>query len=163
MRIRQRQEPELEGAVQNQFLAQARQMGGQDRAGAQEFQREIPAAHAVQRVGGGAGKAQRDGHRMAVNRPRRPGQRRAAQRRLVHAGGGVQKPALVSLQHGGVGHEPVRQQDGLRHLKVRVAGQNDARGQRRSASETITARRARVWAARSRAASLVNRRKSRAT
>ena len=58
----------------------------------------------------------------AVERERGAGDGSAAERAEVHARAGVGEAGEVALQHGDVGEEPVRDEDGLGALEVRVAG-----------------------------------------
>ena len=69
---------------------------GRDRGGGQEFQREIAVRDGVERVGRRPVEAERRGGHVAVDRERRAGQRRRAQRAFVQPPAAIGQPAAVA-------------------------------------------------------------------
>ena len=72
------------------------------------LQREVAVAGGVEAVGGDALEAELLGDHVAVDGDRRAGERRGAERQLVHAAAAIGEPLAVALELFAVGEPIVR-------------------------------------------------------
>ena len=89
----------------------------------QELDQGVAIAHRVEAVRRDPGEAEILRERLQVDRERRAGERRGAQRHRVGARAAVAEPLAVALQHEDVREEVVTEDDGLGALQMRVARQ----------------------------------------
>ena len=119
-------EAELGGGVEGELFGEARDVEAEGGGGLREVEHEVAVGGGVHAVGGGGGEAEGVGGDGAVEREGGAGDGSAAERAEVHAGAGVGEAGEVALEHGDVGEEPVRDEDGFGALEVGVAGHDVA-------------------------------------
>ena len=140
--VTQPHKAELRRRPDHQFLGKAAEMHGANAAGRQKLQREIAVTDRIKAVRRRPVKAQRLRRGMAINRERRPRQRRRPQGALIHPLARILKPAAVAREHLDIGqhvmppchrlgglqmgkarHHPVRPRLGLRQERPHQFGQ----------------------------------------
>ena len=102
-------------------------MHHQQRRPEAQLKHEVAVGDAVNRIGRRPIKAEVGGERLAVEAERVAGEGARAERALVHALGDLRETLAVALPRRRVRKHPVRPANGLRRLKVRVAGHEDVR------------------------------------
>ena len=88
----------------------------------QIIEREVAVRDTVETVSGRPIEAERIGHGMAVDGKAGAGERRAAQRALVHPRPRIREARGVAAQHLKIRHQMMTQSHGLGDLQVRKAG-----------------------------------------
>ena len=120
-------------APDHDLLGKARQMHAGERGGGEKFDREIAVGDGVERIGGGPVEAERRGGCIAVDRERGAGERRGAERQLVHSAPAIGEPAAVAADHLDIGHQMMAEGHRLGDLQMgearhhRVAPASSAR------------------------------------
>ena len=107
---------------QNQLFAHARKMHHRDRAGVNKFNCEVTVANSVQRIAADGLKTERLRGHFAINRKRRPGERRGAERRAVYALAAIDDALVIARKHFHVRHQVVAQRHRHRHLQMGETG-----------------------------------------
>ena len=120
-------EAELRRGPQHQFLAEAREVGHQQRGEGAELDREIAVGDRVEAVARGCAEAELGRGEFAVDRIAGSGERRGAEWRDVHARAAVEQARVVALQHLVPCQHVVTEGHGLGGLQVREA-RHDGRG-----------------------------------
>ena len=126
-RVVELRERELLRREHDHLLGQAREVHEPERAGVEQVADEVAVGDGVERVVERAREAELRRPSTAGSSGRlEPGQRARAERALVGRGVGRAQPLGVALEHPGVRGQVVAEQDRLRALQVRVAGQHEA-------------------------------------
>jgi hypothetical protein len=128
-------EPELLARVDDDLLAEAREVHERHRAGVQEVTDEVAVRDGVDRVREGRGEAELARRPDRVERQARARDRARSERRDVRCLEGVPQAVVVAREGPRVCGEVVAEQHGLGSLQVRVGGQHDRRGRTRGLDE----------------------------
>jgi len=115
-------EAETRAHPDHQLLRQAGDVHHRHRRGGEEFDREVPVGHGVERVLAHAVEPQLLRHRLAVDREARAGEGGGAQRQAVHAAARIHEALRIPAEHLEIGHQMVAEGDRLGHLQVREPG-----------------------------------------
>ena len=121
--IAQRCEAELFGGPQHPLFADTREVHADHRESEQALCDEIAIAHRVERVGEHTGKAKSLLGITGVGRQRGAGECTRAERRNVESRYSIEQPVDIASEGPCMGTKVMRQQHGLRALKMRVTGQ----------------------------------------
>ena len=105
-------------------MGPAAQVQSDRRKGKQEFEHKITVAGGVEAVGRNGGETQFARQLVPVQGYVAAGQRPRPQRQDLGAPAAIGQPVSVTEKHLGVGQQPMRAQDDLGALPVRVAGQH---------------------------------------
>jgi hypothetical protein len=90
-----------------------------DRGRRQRLQYEIAVRHGIERIGRRSIEAKRLGGHVAVDRKRRPGERRRPEGRFIQAPAGVRKPPAVARRHFHIGQQMMSERYRLCGLQMR--------------------------------------------
>ena len=121
--VGQLDEAELLGRPQHELLGKAGEMHGRDRRGGQELDRRVAVRDRVHAVGRDAREAELARDEAPIEGEACARQRAGAERQLVGARAAVAEARPVARQHLVIGEQVVREEDRLRALEVRVAGE----------------------------------------
>jgi hypothetical protein len=94
-------------------------MHGRDGRGRQNLECEVAIGNAIERIGHRPVEAQHLCRLGAIDRERRSGKRRRAQRTFVEPLPRIDEPAAVAAEHFDVGQQMMTECDRLRRLQVR--------------------------------------------
>ena len=114
-------------APDHDLLGNARQVHRRERGRGDELHDVVAVGHRVERIGHRAGEAQRLRRPARIDRMRRAGERRGAERRFVQPRAAVGEAAAVAAEHLDIGQQMMAEGDGLRRLQVGEA-RHDGRG-----------------------------------
>ncbi len=95
-------------------------------AGGYEFHCKIPVPDRIHTVGRNGRKVQFPGHEIAIYRETGPCQGRCPQRHYIYPFQAVGKPFSVTAEHLVIGQHVVRDEHGLRALKMRITRHDGA-------------------------------------
>ena len=120
-RVRQLDERGLARRVEDEVLGETREVDGAQRARRQRLDHEVAVADGVERVRGRRAETEVLRELLAVDRVRRACERPRPERRRAHALERIRETLGVAAEHLDIRQAPVREQDRLRALEVRVA------------------------------------------